>query len=577
MGRRVVSAYEAAVEEVAVPRQAQRVWSIPRGRVQSVALLSVVLAAIFVYGLNTLPLGSLNEGLYAECARKMVETGQWLNPRINTIAYWEKPPLLYWAVALSMRTFGYGELAARLPSALALVGTCLMTFLFAKRLYDRRIAWLSLAILATAPYFIMQQQTVMFDGLLSFFFAGAVYAFCLGRLDRRWYLAAAAALGLAVMTKGFVALFLFVPVVVLYRWLSHKPLNLGYAAWAAPAVFLAIIAPWHVYESVTQPGFAWFYFVNEHFLRFLGRKVPADFQTGNCYEPLLRSMLLMLPWGIFLIPSAISALRHRQSDLLPLLWFAVPLVFFSVSTAKSNYYMVIAAPAMAMMLALFLQRNRYSAWLPGGLAVLGLLGLAAMWKFGMKTPDNAFQAMRGAVTWYALALLVIAALLSAWLLRLRQHTHAVWAMCSLLLLLRLSMFHTGAPLTPWISEKAVAVPLATMLLRASQTPQVIMDGRLENHSSFIFYLPPQARPLLVAQGRWGDLWYGSFREGQDRLFISRERAWELVNANRAVYCLETKRVPAGANIVCRAGYMTVVAGPRLARSLLQGEVLAQRK
>lgn len=569
MGRRAFGAYAVGAEHVAAPRPVTHVWSWPQSRVLTTLLLASALVSVFLYGLNSLPLGSLNEGLYTECAREMIETGQWLTPRINTIVYWEKPPLLYWTVALSLRAFGYSELAARLPSALALAATCLITFLFAAKLYGRGVGWLSLGIMVAAPYFITQQQLVMFDGLLAFFFASAVFSFYLGMTDRRWYLLAALALGLAVMTKGFIALFLFVPLVLLYRWLSGQRLNLGYAAWAGPLIFLAIVAPWHIHEAVTQPGFAWFYFINEHILRFLGRKVPADFHRGSFYDPALRAMLLMLPWGIFLIPAVVSSVRRRHTDLLPLLWFAVPLIFFSVSTAKASYYMVIAAPAMAMMIALFLRRNQRSPWLAGTAAVLGCLALVAAFRFGAEPLADQFEALRSGVTMQIISLFAVALLLTASLSGFGKHRQAAFALSVMMLALRLGSFQLCAPLMAWNTEKTVAQPLAALLQRAPRMPQVILDRRLENHSSFIFYLPPQARPLQIADGRWGDLWYGSFFEHKDRLFISPEQAWQMVNGNRAVYCMLKKHVPAGASVICSGGDLAVVAGPQLARSLLR--------
>lgn len=538
-----------------------------QARAQSVVLVGVLLLSVFVYGLRDLPLASLNEGLYAECAREMVETGDWLTPRINTIVYWEKPPLLYWLVAACFRLLGCTEFAARLPSALAAAATCLLTFLFADRVYGRRLAWFAVGIMASSLYFATQAQMVMFDSLLMLFFAGALFAFYLALENPRYYLLCALSLGLAVMTKGFVALVLFLGVAVVYCLLTHTPSRFRVMALPSVLIFVVVVAPWHIYEAVTHLGFAWFYFVNEHVLRFLGKKVPADFHTGQWYDHFLRSILLMVPWGIFLPVALLDSIRRQRRELFLLLWFAVPLLFFSTSTSKANYYMIISSPAMAILLAILLERRRRGNWLPVSLGVLSGLGLVAAVVISHKGYTAAFEIMRRNLTVEILGFFSLALLAAAAIAYQGRRELAVGALAVLMICLKFDALHLAVPLGPYLSERAVASELSSCLTKLPSGLTVILDGRLENHSALLFYLPTHVRPLLLAEGRWGDLWYGSYFEDRERQFISRNKAWQLVRENKAVYCLESEHLPPGQLVLCRGGDMVVLGGPALLRQL----------
>jgi len=178
---------------------------------QAAAYLPAVLlaAAIFLFHLGSPPLTSPNEGLYAEVAREMNETGEFVIPRANGVVYLEKPPLLYWLTAVSMRLSGENAFAARLPSALAAIVTVVIVVAAGRRLFGSRAGMLSGVVLATSLGFALVARQVLFDSLLTFWTTVALLGFWFGtetaddtRLSpKRWLLAGYVALGLAVLTS----------------------------------------------------------------------------------------------------------------------------------------------------------------------------------------------------------------------------------------------------------------------------------------------------------------------------------------------------------------------------------------
>jgi len=129
----------------------------------------------------------------------------------------------------------------------------------------------------------------------------------------------------------------------------------------AISLFLVIAAPWHVLASLKQDGFAWFYFINEHCLRFLGMREPRDYHTGPFYYYLSKLSMLLLPWTPFLgLLIDFSNKQDRAKQTLIRFcqaWVLFPLLFFSLSVAKSEYYLVLIAPAGALWLGLALEHH----------------------------------------------------------------------------------------------------------------------------------------------------------------------------------------------------------------------------
>ena len=307
---------------------------------------------VFFYNLGAYSLKEPDEGRYAEIPREMVETGDYVVPHLDYVRYFEKPPLLYWACAASYKVFGINEWSCRLPNALAGLATALVVGLFAGRWFSRRIGLISGFILATSFGFFAMARIVTIDMLFSFLLFLSLSCFYDFYRERRrlslflsW-----AALGLAVLAKGPVALLLLGVTVLLFLW-SEKNLSFfkEIACPGALLLFAAIAAPWFVFIALREKEFFGFFFIDQNLLRFLttkhGRSGPLYY-----FFPVLFGGLF--PWSVF-IPRAAILLRRKREVRLLFIWSLVVFAFFSLSGSKLPPYILPIFPALAVVLGCF--------------------------------------------------------------------------------------------------------------------------------------------------------------------------------------------------------------------------------
>src|SRR6185369_2306622 len=236
------------------------------------------------------------------------ERGDLITPTLNHVKYFEKPPLLYWINAASLKLFGQTELAARLPSALCGLLTVLATYIIARRLFERRTALISALILGTSAGFVLQSRIILTDMLLTFCLTAALGAFVVaaqreGRRSRAlpWYLFYLFC-ALATLAKGLIGIVFPAGIIFFYlllsrRWRLLTEMRLG----TGLLLFLAVAAPWFVVVSLRNPEFAYFFFIHEHFERFTST-VHGRYQPFWFFVPVLLGT--MLPWAFF-IPGAL--------------------------------------------------------------------------------------------------------------------------------------------------------------------------------------------------------------------------------------------------------------------------------
>jgi 4-amino-4-deoxy-L-arabinose transferase-like glycosyltransferase len=314
------------------------------------------------------PLLEPDEGRYAEIPREMWVSGDWVTPRLNNVKYFEKPALQYWATAAAYSVFGVREWTSRLWSC-ALAFLCIpLTYWFARRLYgSTAVAGAAAAVLAINPFFLIMGQINLLDSALTFFLVASMFAFLRAgeappgsSEERRWMLITSLALGLAVLSKGIVALVLAG----------------GTLALTVP-LFLLVTVPWFVVVSLRNPEFPEFFFIHEHFSRFL---TPEADREGPVWFFLPYLLLAVLPW-IAHIRVAVGKPRDPSQSAVwfLLIWCAVVLVFFSVSHSKLPPYIMPMMPPLAVLLAPRIAERpaaiRHAAWIMGALVVLLAVGL----------------------------------------------------------------------------------------------------------------------------------------------------------------------------------------------------------
>lgn len=322
------------------------------------ALLAVLLLLTAVVWLE--PSGSFlaepDETRYAEIPREMLAAGDLVVPRLNGVPYFEKPPLLYWVNAASLRLFGETPWAARLPTRLAGFATMLLVVLAARR--GGHDAGISAGVLfLAAPMGFLFSRTNLTDGLLTFFFTATLLAgraAVLRREEGRAWVAMSALAGAAAaggfLTKGLVALVL--PGAILFLWSLAtrrvRPFVRALLLAPAPLVFLALAAPWFFLVEQRHPGFLDFFFVREHLQRFATK---AARRPGPIHYFVPVFLLGFLPGLPFFLSGARRSWRRDSEGFFFLLWFAVVFVFFSLSQSKLPPYLFPAIPAAAILAA----------------------------------------------------------------------------------------------------------------------------------------------------------------------------------------------------------------------------------
>ena len=247
------------------------------------------------------PMLDPDEGRYAEIPREMLVSGDWITPRFDGLKYFEKPPLQYWATAVAYEAFGVSEWSSRLWGV-GLAFACLpLTFAWVGRLYGREAGLAALTALAVSPFFGIVGHINLLDGAFTFFLTAAVLAFTLAQTapvrspaERRWMLGAWVAAALGVLSKGIVVGMLCGAALVLYTLIERdtrtwRRLHLA----AGLPLFAVIAAPWFVVVSLRNPSFPQFFFVHEHFTRFL-TTVHQRVEPWWYFLPLL--LLGVLPW-----------------------------------------------------------------------------------------------------------------------------------------------------------------------------------------------------------------------------------------------------------------------------------------
>jgi 4-amino-4-deoxy-L-arabinose transferase-like glycosyltransferase len=349
-------------------------------------LLLLILPAVLLYPCLAFPLFEPDEGRYAEIPREMLQRGEWVVPYLQGEPYLDKPPLFYWLVMLSYRTFGVHDWSARLVPALAVHGCVLLTYLLGRRGLGERAALWGAGLLAVAPAFAGMGRLLLLDGVLTLWTTLALLAVFEAlrgpRLRWGWWLLAAAACGLGVLTKGPVALLLLAPPAWAYRRLSGSPWRLGrWAQSAFAAVVLAVALPWFVAACLRLPDFATYFLWHHNVVRFLhpfDHIQPVWFYVPVLLLGLLPATLLLVPFVRFLVSGDERVARRRPPEMgFLLLAGAWCVLFFSASGSKLPTYVLPAFPPLALAFGQFVAaRDRWRGPAVLGGATFALMALA---------------------------------------------------------------------------------------------------------------------------------------------------------------------------------------------------------
>jgi 4-amino-4-deoxy-L-arabinose transferase len=330
---------------------------------QLALVLVVGYALMYLFALDNRPLQRLDEFRHAEVAREMLATGDWISPRLNGVRYFEKPVLGYWFGAVSQAAFGDSIFAVRLPSALSTGLTALFIVVFLGRFMRKGTAVFAGFVYLTCLYIFALGSTNILDPILNLWLTLAVgfYYWAWTEPDpgrrRLWMALAGAACGMAFLAKGFLAFAVLVIVVVPFLAWQRQWMRILTDAWLPLLAAGLVVLPWGLAIHFREPDFWNYFFWVEHIQRFAS-DTPQHPESPWYF--IVRFPVMVLPW-LFMLPVAATGLRYATADRSLVgyltLWFFMPFLFFSSSGGKLVSYVLPCFPALAMLIAVGVEKH----------------------------------------------------------------------------------------------------------------------------------------------------------------------------------------------------------------------------
>ena len=586
----------------------------------SFVLLVLLWLAVYGPGLFTPPLQDDVDASHADAGHEILTRHDWVTLHDNSIRYLEKAPLPYWGRAVGMKLFGPDAWSARLFLHLSVLANAFLLFFFGRRFLTERAGfWAAVVFLVSCGPYLFTRILIP-DVTVGLWIGLIVYLFLDGWQSERptllscWSIAALIALN--VLTKSLIGIVFPGAIIFLFLLLARDLRHLlKMHLVSSTLVFLLVAAPWHILAALRNPpageskGFLWFYFVNEQFLRYLGKRYPHDYNTVPIL--LFYGLLLIwfLPWSSFL-PQAlaqvrlrlprVAAVRRSPEAVLLLLfcWPAVILLFFSFST-RQEYYVAPGLPGLALIIGYWLAREseaptssplaragRRSALvlLVIGLVIAAITGFLALTTRTPPPGSDIFDALNQNPDVYTLSLghfldltgnamaffrfpLIGTALVFSigpllnWFLRIRGKSIAAnWALVAMMIVfiecahLALNTFY------PILGSKQFA---AAIQQRLRPGELIVCDGEYAKASSVRFYTGQQ---LLILNGRITGLWYGSLFPDAPDIFLDDGRFAELwAGANRVYLVTDDPKKRDSLSAIAPA-YQLIRAGGRFVLS-----------
>jgi len=548
----------------------------------------VVLVALVVFaGCAVSPPSLMDDvdAVQAQIARNMLESGDWVTAKLDGVKYLEKAPLWYWLIAGCFKLFGVHDVVARIPVVLSAVLLCWVVSRIGRWGFSRKAGVYSGMVLATCIGLFLFTRILIPDVCLTLAISLSLWAFLRAIEEeeprpRVWAAAYAAGIGVGLLLKGLIAMVFPIGIAFFYlvatRQLRRSFVWKRLYIWQGILIVLAIGAPWHVIATLRNPpyfvftlhsgpghykGFLWFYFINEHLLRFLNLRYPRDYNTVPRLWFWLFHLLWLFPWSVFL-PS-LFRLRYGTADrgsrlrLLALIWIGFVLAFFTFSTTQ-EYYSMPSYPAFALLLGCAMATqtswNKWSLRVISGIAAAACIVTAGLlyWVRNFPDPGDISNALTQHPSEYTLSLghmgdLTLAAFAYLrWPLGIAAIAFAVGAIGALTRRGRTAYLSLAAMMLLFVHAARLAMVtfdpymssrrLSNVLL-ASPPGRIIFDDQYYTFSSVVFYTD---KKVLLLNGRVNNLEYGSNAPDAPHVFIDDNELRRLWDGSERCYLLAEK-------------------------------------
>lgn len=521
--------------------------------------ITMLLGVFYALWIGGHALFTPDEGRYSEVAREMVVTGDYITPRLNGVAFLDKPIFYYWLQASAIKLFGLKEWALRFWPALIGVLGCIMTYVAGRALFSRRIGILAGIILATSPLYYGAAHYANLDLEVAALISITLFFSMLGLHSKNpsqrnlFFILAYIFCGMSALTKGligivFPAMIIGLWIILLNRWNIIKQMRLitGFV------IFFAITIPWYYLVQQANPEFLHFFFITQQVSRFL---THGDYNNKTAlwfYIPVV--LAGFFPWSVFVIQAIIKNIKsiwtNRQShsaELFLIIWFVVIFVFFSIPKSKTVGYIIPVLPALALMVGNYLDHLWKTANTKGfklGIICFILLsfGMVAAAIAAPYIPTLKITPAMIPYLIYAAVLFFIAAICTAILLIHNSTRKIIYCLgttaCLSLLILAAS--------TAVVNDKSIK-PIALYL-----KPQLKPDDELVTYYKYYQDLPiylerritivaDWTAPDIIKKDNWlRELWFGMpFQNTKDWL-IDDKVFWQRWNSNKRLFVIMNK-------------------------------------
>ncbi|MFC1699904.1 glycosyltransferase family 39 protein [Candidatus Omnitrophota bacterium] len=480
-----------------------------------------------------------DEGRYAEISREMLESGDWLTPRLNYIKHFDKPPLAYWLIGSSFKLLGQTEFAGHLPHILLGLSGILATFYLGQNLFDRRTGFLAALILSTSLGYPALARVLNTDIILAFFCLLS-YLFFAQKRFILFYLA----LALGFMTKGPIILMLALVPICAFLIYTKQFQTLKKMRWGLGVPLFALVAlPWFIYQISQNQKLLLDWTVHQT----LHRIIQPGEQPFYFFIPVLLGFFF--PW-IFFLPLSLNqrlSFRRIQPDqdklniLFLFLWFILPFIFFSCIGKKLVPYLVPLLPALAIISARFwhqvfdhpkILRQKYfkmSFYLFFSVLILIGLSLAAFLILGF---DQKLHIETARLNIIVLAIAVIIGAVSCLLFYKKERSG--WLFTSLAVISTVFLLN-AIDLLPKI-EVNNSKSIKPLALKIQQ--DLRPEDKVVNYRCFLKSLPFYLKRRTIVVERQRHLVYeGDVEHWRDYLLKDKQDLYRLFSSKDKVYCI----------------------------------------